>query len=144
MKKFTKMFVLAAAAMTMTAGVASAQKMSADIPFAFRAGKTLMMPGTYEVSYVGTAANFPLVRLYNRDNKKSAILGTVSSHYPGRIWEAKHPHQPTMAFSCTDKHCALTDVWAGTDRPVYEFPQVKTRGEDYHVTMVGMRPEKGE
>ncbi len=49
MKKLTTKFMIATAALVVAAGAASAQIMTASIPFEFRAGNRVMAPGTYRV-----------------------------------------------------------------------------------------------
>ena len=50
MKSMTTNLMIAAAALAITSGVASAQQYHADIPFAFRAGNATLAPGRYAVA----------------------------------------------------------------------------------------------
>ncbi len=54
MKKLTTKLMIAAAALVVAAGAASAQTMKAEIPFAFRAGDKVMAAGTYRVETLST------------------------------------------------------------------------------------------
>src|ERR1035441_5566077 len=76
MNKLTMRFMIATAALVVVAGVASAQVMTASIPFEFRAGNQVMAPGTYQVDRLAAQTGVPIYRLLGVDSHRSiALLG---------------------------------------------------------------------
>src|SRR5512141_1942709 len=67
MKSFVTNLMLAAATLTVASTVASGQTMKAEIPFAFRAGKTTMAPGNYEITLPSVDRCFHLFRTESRE-----------------------------------------------------------------------------
>ena len=117
MKSTTTKLMFATAVVALTTGVASAQALKAEIPFAFRAGDAVMSPGTYTVRPVeGTA---PMLHMRNEDNNKSILLMPGPAASPAK--EIKAKGDPVLTFLCGPGKCTLTGLWTGGDR-VITFP----------------------
>jgi len=102
--------MFAAAALVAVAGNGSAQVLKAEIPFAFRAGSTLMQPGAYQVKTDRSGAT---VRFYvtNLDTNATSVLGTYALNDPKKAWVKNG--LPMLAFDCVEARCALREVWTG-------------------------------
>src|ERR1019366_1957819 len=74
MKELTTKLMIAAAALMIAAGAASAQAMKVEIPFEFRAGNHVMAPGTYSVDDLRIGTSTPVFRLRNRNTGDSIAL----------------------------------------------------------------------
>ena len=89
MKSLTTNLMLAAAALIVVAGSASAQVMTAEIPFAFNANGAHLAPGTYRLTVVVSAAVRRWFSLYSADSKAGAM--SVSESWHGRSKELARP-----------------------------------------------------
>ena len=132
MKSMTTKMMLAAAALVVATGVASAEQYRADIPFAFHAGGKTLAAGTYELRV--TAANQWMVVITNRDTLKSSLALPISTN-DGR------DHQPaggapTLTFVCGSSRCSLTQVWSGSGYPSLNFPQPRISKDERASTVV--------
>jgi hypothetical protein len=117
MKRLITFSVFAAAALVAVAGSASAQTLKAEIPFSFRAGKTLMGPGTYDVVVDKTSAT-RVFRLHNRESNVSVMLiGNVQDD-AAKAW--REAGLPKITFECVETRCALRRIWTGGDS-AYRF-----------------------
>jgi len=119
MTNLTKNLMLAMAACTIAAGTAAAQTYTAQIPFTFRAGKTVMAPGTYQIR-LGGLTSTRSVSLYSQDLRKGAILvptGTTGEHKDLGAFKVR--------FACAGKDCALASIWVGGWEGAYMFPKAK-------------------
>jgi hypothetical protein len=121
MKNFTTKMMIAAAAMTIVAGAASAQVMKADVPFAFRTGAKVMEAGPYEVSINRTAG---VVAIRNWTHGDSAFLLASARLDGGKAGDAK------LVFSCKEGDCTLVQAWTGNPAAAYAFPHAKDRNSD--------------
>ncbi|HKE26473.1 MAG TPA: hypothetical protein VKB88_29165 [Bryobacteraceae bacterium] len=120
MKSSTMRMMIAAAALAVAAGVASAQTYKAEIPLAFRAGNKVMQPGAYDVRVSLGATGIASVTIQNRDANSTVLLvPTYGSDAPKRWREAG---KPVFAFECAEGQCMLRTFWTGTDLPTYKFP----------------------
>jgi hypothetical protein len=117
MTRTTTRMMIAAAALAVAAGVASAQSMKAEIPFAFRFGNELYPAGTYSVEVQNANT---MVYLINREARRSGILVPLPAADPSKEWRTSGA--PMLAFECGLGRCQLTQVWAGTDHPVLPIP----------------------
>ena len=141
MTNFTKNLMAAAAALVVSAGLASAQTMlKADVPFAFQVNGKVMSAGTYRVANVST--NGVPVFALRSDDGQSIVTLPGSSHDADKAWRADR--QPRLAFECAADNCALSQVWAGGDAPAYNIGHRKTVDINRHIAVVVMRPEKGD
>jgi hypothetical protein len=117
MKKLTTRLMIAAAALAVVAGVASAQTMTASIPFEFRAGDRVMAPGTYRIDSP-QVSGVPLFHLSNVHSGGSIVLLVKAPVDPKKGWTAGNPR---MVFACTSGSCALAELWAGSGSYAYTF-----------------------
>jgi hypothetical protein len=132
MKSFTT-YILAAAAMAVAAGSASAQNtLKAEIPFAFQTGKTIMQPGEYQVRL----ANHHTIRLYNVDARKAVFAMAVTESDRDKAWK---DGTPRMAFECSDGTCALLALYTGEGVSALRFRGLESKAGDAHVAMVPLR-----
>ncbi len=134
--------ILVAAAALMVAGVASAQTVQADIPFAFRAGEKLMAPGTYLVNTVSAASGIAVFKLYNTDERAGVLALPPTRHDPAREWKADG--KPRLVFLCGGSRCALAEIWRGAGETIsYKFNLPKYHEELRAEVIVG-RPVRSE
>ena len=127
MKRLTTRWIIAAAAVAVAAGSASAQMLKADIPFTFQVGNATMAPGTYSVSVNGNSSLRYLV-LRNVDTHASA-LAQYSDGDVSRDWKARGT--PMIRFACSGPRCSLLEMWAGFGGPALQFrgPKAAHDGE---------------
>jgi hypothetical protein len=118
MNKLTMRFMIATAALVVVAGVASAQTMTASIPFEFRAGDRVMAPGTYRIDS-SQLSGAPLFHLSNVHSGGSIVLLAKAPVDPRKGWAEEG--NPRMVFACTSGSCALAELWAGSGSPAYTF-----------------------
>ena len=107
MTNFTKNMMIAAAALTIVAGVAGAQTIQVEVPFGFRVAGTAMPAGNYSVVADSTRTGSGVFRLTGQDTHRS-VLAMPYAHddlKPGGI--------PTLKFECSASTCALTQVAPG-------------------------------
>jgi hypothetical protein len=142
MKNLMTNCILAAVALAVMAGSASAQILKADIPFTFHAGKTLMLPGTYEVN-LGASATRSYFLLRNVDTNTAVLLAAYIRTDIPKEWQAEG--SPKVAFECTDGRCILRNLWSGSDTDMYRFQGPKPgRDGDLHVTEITMTRAKAD
>ena len=139
MKSITTRLMIAAAALAVASGAASAQAMKADIPFAFRLGDALLEPGSYRVD---VASRNGVVFLMNTGTKSgAAVLSNPAT--AARVWQASGI--PMLAFECSAGQCALAKLWTGPEGPAYVIPHRKTGGgEQASVTLIRMVKANGD
>jgi len=142
MKSLTTNCMIAVAALAITVGSASAQVVKAEIPFTFRAGKTLMPPGSYEVNLgVSACRNFFIFR--NAETHASVMLGNFNMGDVTKTWKGKA--LPTLGFDCVDAHCALRELWTADSSTAYYFPAPKVgRDADKQMTEIVMTRVKAD
>ena len=127
MKTTTMRTMIAAAALVVAAGTASAQSYTAEIPMAFRAAGTKMAPGKYEVRTARTQATEILILHNNTDNTNLALLTPVRSDTPKQWLVAGNP---TISFECGKGACTLRKMWNGSASYAYDFPAPKPAAGD--------------
>jgi hypothetical protein len=116
MKTLTTNLMIAAVALAVAAGTASAQTMKADIPFAFQTGRKAMPAGTYRISM---DASKGIVSLLSGDRTSDVLL--LATY---RIGETKMSG-PKLVFSCVAGSCSLTQAWSGEPGFNYGFASPK-------------------
>ena len=142
MKKLTTKVMIATAALVVVAGVASAQVMTASIPFEFRAGNQVMAPGTYQVDRLAAQSGIPIYRLLGVDSHRSIALLAQARVDPEKGWAAGNPK---LLFACASGSCALAQLWGGAGTDAYKFALPKLgKDEDIHLTVIPMQRDKGE
>jgi len=141
MKSLVLHSMFAAATLVAVAGSASAQHLTAEIPFAFRAGTALMQPGTYDVvADPGMAAT--MFRLYNRDTRASVALVRRATRDASKVWIANG--RPMVAFRCSGGNCALSEVWTGgAESTVFAAP-TSPSGDPVRVVEVRLTSNKAD
>jgi hypothetical protein len=115
MTNFTKNMMIAAAALTIAAGVAGAQTIKAEVPFGFRAAGTAMPAGSYVVRAGYQSGGSMAVTLTNEDTHRSMI----TLPYAHNI--RKPGEDPvSLTFECTGTDCTLVQLAPGSGR-TYRF-----------------------
>ena len=108
MKRWITTMTIAAATMLVATGAASAQALSAEIPFAFTAGNTHMQPGAYRLTASRTGSKAVLLALYNLDTRSTAM---AVAH--GQADSFRHDPQAKLMFRCAADDCTLENIWTG-------------------------------
>ncbi|SPF31837.1 conserved exported hypothetical protein [Candidatus Sulfopaludibacter sp. SbA4] len=143
MTNFTTRMMIAAATLVVAAGAASAQTMKAEIPFTFRAGDTVMAPGTYEIHRIHKQSGTPLFRVSDSRGEHAIALMPIGSGDPKKAWEAGGA--PLLSFDCVASRCALSGIWTGPLTPAYVIRHGKLgNDEPVRVALIEMRPNKSE
>ena len=141
MKKLTTKLMIAATVLVVTAGAASAQMLSAQIPFEFRVGNQTLAPGTYAVDRL-VQSSAPVFRLWNARLRRSAIVLPQAQVDPQKGWAEG---SPKLVFVCIGSRCALAELWAGSESYAYTFSHPKPgKGEEAYLRAISMQPGKGE
>ena len=144
MKSLTTKMMIAAAALVAVAGVASAETLEAQVPFAFRAGGETLEAGTYLVEVQRGPAGTPVILIASREVGKQVFAIPYSSGNPKKAWTASG--NGVLSFQCGAGRCALQEIWMGDEgRPVYRIP-VPSLGRDEPRSMaeIVMHPVRGE
>jgi hypothetical protein len=125
-----------------TAGAASAQMLSARIPFEFRVGNRVMAPGTYQVDKLELQSSGPIFRILDLHSRKSAIVLPQAQVDPQKGWAVG---APKLAFACISGSCALAELWAGSESYAYTFSRPKPgKDEEAYLREIPMQPGKSE
>jgi hypothetical protein len=124
--------MIATALLALATGVASAQALQANIPFAFRVGNKVMAPGTYRVQ---VSSGPRLVILSNYEAKATAILAPTSTGDPSKEWKAAGA--PMLSFDCGASRCELNRLWTG-DAPALNFMH-RNRGPEQRAVVTEIR-----
>ena len=120
MKSLTSKLMISAAVVVAVTGIASAETLKADIPFAFRASGKVMAPGTYTVT-TRDATTIKLVVLSNYDAKESVFAMPVAlSNAP------KNAIDPVITFECGSGPCELVRLWTAPGYPAMNFAHGKS------------------
>jgi hypothetical protein len=135
MKNLTMRSMLAAVALVVAAGTASAQTYNAQIPMAFHAGGKLMAPGYYNFRVDLNAAGRDILTVSSPDFKQVAMVVPIPGSDAPKAWRAEG--NPKIAFECADNKCSLTKLWTGQGISAYEFPGRKlSRAEHERLALV--------
>jgi hypothetical protein len=118
--------MIAAAVLAAATGVASAQPLKAEVPFAFRAGGKVMPPGAYSVEIAGPRHEIVILRNYAA--QETALLIASNPDEPSKAWVSRGI--PVLSFACTMVRCSLVHIWNGTPDPALTFPRTVRRGEE--------------
>ncbi len=121
MNTTTMKTMIAAAALVLAAGSASAQSYKAEVPLAFHVGNKTMAPGSYELRFAKGAASRILV-IYNQSDNSAAVLVAAVGDLP------KASRDATVTFECTDGTCSLSKLSDGLGSVAYQFPAQKAPG----------------
>ena len=143
MKKLTTKLMIATAALVVAAGVASAQTMTASIPFEFRAGNRVMEPGTYWVGDLQRLSGAPIYRILNQESHKTVVLMPQAPVDREKAWEASG--QAKLVFACTSGSCALAEIYTGSGSHAYSFRGSKPANDETAVLkVIPLQSGKGE
>lgn len=138
----TKMMI--AAAFVAVAGMASAETLEANIPFAFRAGGKVLPAGTYRVRAEYGNSGRPIIFVSGRERGQQVIAVPFADGYPKKEWASAG--NAMLSFQCGIGRCALGEVWMGSQgTPVYRLTVPKLgRDESRQVAEIVMRPAKAD
>jgi hypothetical protein len=103
--------------MLSTAYAQSEQPIQARVPFAFRAQKTTLAAGSYQLTY-STSAHRLMIRGLDQNSEGAFATAAPMSGSGPRAESGK------LVFQCYDKTCHLTQVWQGSiggDRALQVF-----------------------
>jgi hypothetical protein len=134
--------MLAAAALTVAAGGASAQSMlKAEIPFTFRAQGVLMAPGSYTVT-INHGSGSTMFVLYSIEDRRSVAIANYSPGDAPKAWRLSG--NPTLGFECAGHNCMLRTLWPADDRTAYRlFGPSPTGDEPVRVAEIRLTTAKG-
>src|SRR3989442_10491057 len=138
MKNLTMKMMVAAAALVVAVGVASAQGMKAEIPFRFQAAGVWLEPGTYSIRNISGSS--VLYRIANMDT-----AGGVAAmpQFPMDNFNAKD-NPGKLVFECVDGPCALVQLWDGRRGVAYAFSRPKRAKEAALASLISIRMERAE
>ena len=143
MKKLTTKLTIAATVLVAAAGAASAQNMTAQIPFEFRVGNRVMPAGTYQVGLANSVSSAPLFLLRGDSSHRSAILVAQAREDPRKAWAAKGGGK--LEFACAGGVCALAELWDGSrGGPAFRFRLPEMGKDDIHLAVIPLQRDKGE
>jgi hypothetical protein len=142
MKKLTTRLMIAAAALVVAAGAASAQTMTASIAFEFRAGDRVMAPGNYRIDDLRGVTGAPVFRLLNLHSGGSIALLAQAPVDPQKGWAEGNGR---LLFACVSGNCTLAELWSGSDSHAYTFHRPKLGKEvTADLREIPMQRGKGE
>lgn len=127
---------LAAAAMLAVASTASAQKLTAEIPFAFEAGGVRMQPGSYSVA-LDRSSNSRVVHIFNENERRGVAAVPQSANTP----LFSQATRPALTFACNQGRCTLAGM-RDSSATSYQFTVPK--GGEMHTATILLRPDRGE
>jgi hypothetical protein len=113
-KRFaTKTLFITAARAALAIG-AWAQSMSAEIPFTFRAGDTVLRAGSYRITMGDGYGS--VIRLTKAETHKSVML---VPRYRSDASKSRAADNPKLWFACTGSNCVLARLWNGRVPPCW-------------------------
>lgn len=117
----TRWMMIAAAALAVAAGSASAQTESytVQIPMSFHAGESVMAPGSYLIR-VATGGPGHLVSVHNLDTRQTVMVVPGAQSDAPKKW--RQEGAPKLGFQCSGEDCALSSLWNGRDTFAYSLP----------------------
>ena len=123
MSSASNRLILAGGLMALAAGVAAAQSLQAEIPFAFRAGDQVFPAGSYQVQLAGRSNEVVVLT----GNSGTVTLLPNGATAPGRA--AITTGDPKLTFECGPARCALIQLWTGAGSQALTFRQPLMRNE---------------
>ncbi|HUA63433.1 MAG TPA: hypothetical protein VML19_32055 [Verrucomicrobiae bacterium] len=118
--------LMAAAAFVVAAGIASAQTMEANIPFAFHAGGKALDAGTYRVRVERSEAGNSTM-IVSGGHGKQLLTFLYPSGNAKAAWVSAG--NAVLSFQCSEGRCTLANVWMGSEgETVYRVASPKTHG----------------
>ena len=122
MKTSTTRLMIAAAALVVAAGSASAQTYNARIPVAFSAGGAVMEPGSYLIQRVDSSSQAYTV--FNLETHRSILVVTGPKTDTPKSWA--DAGGPKLDFVCWEDGCALNRFYDGEHDFTYKFSHRET------------------
>jgi len=119
MKNLTMRWMIAAAALAVAVGSASAQTYKAEIPMSFRAGDKVMEPGVYEFSVTMKGGGQSILTVRNKETNRMALLMPRQGDDPSVAW--RKAGSAVLSFECYGRSCTLHQLWDGHTPYTYEF-----------------------
>ncbi len=119
MKTMTTRWMIAAAALAVAVGSASAQSYRVEIPMAFRAADKLMAPGKYQIA-VDNRMGQKIVSVRSLDTDSAVLVVTAPGPDASKAW--RQAGSPKVSFDCLGNTCTLSQLWNGRDSFTYAFP----------------------
>jgi hypothetical protein len=143
MKNVTTKLMIAAAALVVVAGTASAQTMEAKIPFAFRASGKMLEAGTYHVQLRSAGAGGRTLVIATPRGVNHVLTITFADGPAKAAWQTSG--DAVLSFQCGVSTCALTKVWMGSADLVYSVPKPRMSSEEpVHTAEIAMHNVKGD
>jgi co-chaperonin GroES (HSP10) len=143
MTKLTTRFMIATAALVVAVGAASAQTMTASIPFEFRVGSQVMAPGTYQLNSLDIRSGTKVFRLLDVHLRRSILVLPQAQVDPRKGWSADR--NAKLVFECISGRCALAQLWSGSESYAYTFQRPKPgKDEEAYLRVIPMQRDKGE
>lgn len=126
--------MIAAAALTLGVSAAYGQgKLTANIPFEFKAGGATMPAGSYELTRIESLGGKPAMKMADSDSKHAvALLSSYS--VSGKGSEAAR-----MIFACGTSGCELAQIWTGEETGM-AFTRHKKAAETERMAVVKLTP----
>src|SRR5437870_5034837 len=121
MKNLTMQTMVAAAALVVAGGVASAQSMKAEVPFRFQAAGAWMEPGTYTIHHISGSSATTIYRIGNLDTP--GVVAAVPQYTMDRT--TVNVDQGKLVFECVAGQCALVQLWDSSRGFAYSFNRPK-------------------
>ncbi len=140
MKTNLTRWMIAAAALAVAAGSASAQTYNAEVPLSFHVGSRMMVPGTYQVRL--STSGIASVVVYNRNTRSSAILLPIGKADVSKA--VREGARPVISFECSGGNCAMSRLWDGSDSFAYIFPALKTKAGEPRAEVVTLQLTKAD
>jgi hypothetical protein len=144
MKNLNTRWLIAAAALAVAVGSASAQtpRYRADIPVSFRAGSTTMLPGSYEINLAPTASGGIVARVTNLDTHRVAQV--FAARDSDTLTSLKKEGKAAMSFDCGGGQCQLTGLWGGTNDSGFRFMAPKHLHNEARMASLNIELTKAE
>jgi hypothetical protein len=109
MKNFAiQTMMIAAAAGVLTMATASAQNLTADVPFTFRAAKTQLKPGHYVIEPIEIGAG-TMYKVQNVATGEGTFIHALTEPQPNLNKGAAK-----LVFRCGAEECSLAEFWTPT------------------------------
>ena len=141
MKTLNMRWLIAAAALAVAAGSASAQTYKAEIPLSFRAGRATMLPGAYRIELLPFSGAV-VARVSSLDTNRSVTLfAQVDLATPK---EAKDARKAVITFDCNGEKCELTRLWNGVSDSAYRFIEPAHSRNEAQMASVSIALTKAE
>ena len=142
MKSLMTKTMLMAATVVVAAGFASAQTMTAEIPFQFRAAGKVFAPGQYQVISHTMNGGHTVFYVRNIETRQAVALMPTAATDPSKVWV--HDRTPRLAFGCVEDKCELAAAWTG-EGAAYKFRPTKSDARwSAGLKTVELQPVNGE